>query len=83
MDFTSKEHSINWSLIVGDNGLGKTTILRCVAMSLCGTPSLMDDVEGEWLRTGKLSGEIYLETEPSTDNEQPFSVTTHCRYPRA
>lgn len=76
IDFRSTKDTVNWGLILGDNGLGKTTILRSIAMSLCGSYSLLDEIEGEWLRTGKLSGEIHIEAEPSTENELPFSVTT-------
>lgn len=76
IDFRSAGDVSNWGLILGDNGLGKTTILRSIAMSLCGTTSLLDEIEGEWLRTGERRGEIRLETEPSNKNEPPFSVTT-------
>lgn len=76
IDFHSAGDATNWVLILGDNGLGKTTILRSIAMSLCGTTNLLDETDGEWLRVGTRHGEIRLEVKPSNENERPFSVTT-------
>ena len=76
LNFSSTGDVTNLGLMLGDNGLGKTTILRSIAMSLCGTTSLLDEIEGQWLRTGERRGEIRLETEPSDSSEKAFSVTT-------
>ena len=63
-------------MILGDNALGKTTILRAIAMSLCGDPGLVNELEGEWLKSGKLEGTIQLDTRPSNKNEMPLSIKT-------
>ena len=53
----------NWSLIVGDNGQGKTTILRSLAVGLCdkeGASGLLLELHGEFLRRGKKRGAIEI-----------------------
>ena len=50
----------NWSLLVGDNGQGKTTILRSLAMGLCDddwAASLLSELDG-FLRWKKKEGSI-------------------------
>ena len=50
----------NWSLLVGDNGQGKTTILRSLAMGLCDddwAASLLSDLD-EFLRWKEKEGSI-------------------------
>ncbi len=50
-----------WTLLVGDNGVGKTTILQCIALCALG-PELADRVfrrPGDMLRTGTERG--YME----------------------
>ncbi|MFC1977866.1 AAA family ATPase [Chloroflexota bacterium] len=34
IDFMSSEGNENWTLILGNNGVGKTTLLRSIAMSV-------------------------------------------------
>ena len=49
----------NWSLLVGDNGQGKTTILRSLAMGLCDddwAAALRAELHGEFLRRGSRRG---------------------------
>lgn len=55
-------------LIAGDNGQGKTTILRCLAISLCdiwSAAGLLRELSGEFVREGHPSGsiEVTLENE--------------------
>ena len=79
MDFRSTKDVFSGGLILGDNGLGKTTILRSIAMSFCGKTSisgLVDELEGEWLRSGELQGAIQLEVKPDNKNERPFLIKT-------
>ena len=53
IDFRSAGGVGSWALILGDNGVGKSTILRSIAMSLSGSTSPLADVEVEWLKVGK------------------------------
>ena len=39
IDFRSSKHVRSWSIILGNNGLGKTTLLRCLALGLCDSSS--------------------------------------------
>ena len=51
----------SWSLFVGDNGQGKTTILRSLAMGLCDddwAAALRSELHGEFLRWGAKKGSI-------------------------
>ena len=54
----------NWSLIVGNNGQGKTTILRCLALGLCdesGASALLAELYGDILRENKEEEEGLIE----------------------
>ncbi len=70
LSFEDNEGSVkDWSLIVGDNGQGKTTILRSLAAGLCdkeGASALLLELYG-FLRQGAKRGsiEICLEDEDS------------------
>ena len=51
----------SWSLLAGDNGQGKTTILRSLAMGLCDddwAAALRSELHGEFLRRGSRKGSI-------------------------
>ncbi len=36
IEISTPKDSGHWAVIMGDNGVGKTTVLRCIAMGLCG-----------------------------------------------
>jgi len=43
-----------WTLLLGENGTGKSTVLRCIALLLCGRdalPDLLGPEPSEWIRT--------------------------------
>jgi len=79
INFSSTKGAYKWGVILGDNGLGKTTILRSIAMGLCGKESvsgLMDELYGEWIRTRKFRGKIRLELISEDKNEEHYSIIT-------
>ncbi len=54
-------------MIIGDNGVGKTTILRSIALGLSeqsGAAGLVDELEGNWIRLGEKEATIKIEIEP-------------------
>ena len=60
----SLELQPDWNVILGDNGVGKSTILKAIAACFCGK-----DVEayaGRLVRSGTTSGAIVLETARNT-----------------
>ena len=69
----------NWSLIVGDNGSGKTTILRSLALGLCdakGASALLEELYGDgFLRQGADKGEIKV-TLKDTQNSKEYTIKT-------
>ena len=59
--FESNDKIKNWSLFVGNNGQGKTTILRSLAIGLCekeGASALLAELHGSFLRNGEKNGFI-------------------------
>ena len=65
-------------LILGGNGMGKTTILRLIAMSLSGKSSasgLLDDMPGGVIRNKEKEGYVLLMLK-SDDGKQHFSIKT-------
>ncbi len=63
IDFTAPgetEKSRQWTCILGENGIGKSTILRSLALLMAGSetlPKLIDDPK-RWVRLGKKMGRI-------------------------
>jgi len=53
IDLSSEQGAKMWTLLLGDNGVGKTTVLRCIAMALMGPTNasgLLSELYGEWVR---------------------------------
>ena len=45
-----------WTLLLGENGTGKSTLLRCIASLLCGRdalPELLGRDPSSWIRSGQ------------------------------
>lgn len=51
----------NWAVLLGDNGVGKSTILRAIAVGIAGPDSA--DYAGRLVRVGKPSARIILTTD--------------------
>ena len=54
-----------WTLLLGENGTGKSTVLRCIALLLCGRdalPELLGPDPSDWIRsrrnTARISGVV-------------------------
>lgn len=65
IDLTSNDGAKKWLLAVGDNGVGKSSLLRSLAIGLCdltGASGLIQDTSGDFVRwgAGKATIEIDL-----------------------
>ncbi|MBV8582305.1 MAG: AAA family ATPase [Candidatus Eremiobacteraeota bacterium] len=58
--------SPGWNVILGDNGVGKSTILRAVALALCGDAQASSFAGKRLLRSGADSGQIQLQLDAVT-----------------
>lgn len=64
------EASPSWTLILGDNGTGKTTVLRCIALCLCdetGASGLLTELGGDMIRAGCDEAKIELTLSSRTE----------------
>ena len=55
----------SWNLLLGDNGVGKSTILRAIALSVAG--KLAGGSAAKLLKVGSTSGQITLRTDSGTE----------------
>ena len=79
LSFEENEGDIkDWSLIVGDNGRGKTTILRSLAVGLCdkeGASGLLLELHGGFLRQGADKGSIEVCLKDTDDKK--YTIRTN------
>lgn len=69
LDFSGDEFDPGWSVITGDNGAGKTALLRAIAIAALGpdqSRSLVPDLRG-WTRHGSKDGTVSVEVLPHHD----------------
>ena len=67
--------SPSWTLIVGENGTGKTTVLRCIALCLCDetrASGLFTELQGDLIRHGRKEAKIKV-----TLTSQANAATKH------
>lgn len=74
-----------WTTILGDNGTGKTTVMRCIAMGLCDksdVSGLLQDIygawlsEGEWMSKTEKEGVLRVDFSGEALSDKPFIKTT-------
>jgi predicted ATPase len=78
IELVNSDNVTRGCVILGDNGMGKTTILRSIAMSLSGESSaagLLDQIEGGWIRNDVAEGHVIL-TLRSDDGNNEYIVKT-------
>ncbi len=66
----------SWTLLLGDNGTGKTSLLRCIALCLCNKTSatgLLTELTGSFIRDGYNEAEIVLAL---SDGQVDYEIKT-------
>ena len=62
LDFVGENHRTRkWTLLLGENGTGKSTLLRCIALLLCGRdalPELLGQDPSDWIRSSRKTARI-------------------------
>ena len=72
----------SWTLLLGDNGMGKTSLLRSIAMCLCdqtGASGLLTELSGNVIRYGCEKAEIELQLVSATKPNETYTITTTFR----
>jgi energy-coupling factor transporter ATP-binding protein EcfA2 len=76
--FDKLELNLNaeWNILLGDNGVGKSTILKAIALAICGKDA--QPYAARLIRSGQESGLIILETDRNTVYEtRIFNTNGH------
>ena len=69
---------ILWTVILGDNSVGKSTLLKCIALGLCDETSaaaLMKESSGEFLRNNEVEGSIKIILNEKFENKKYEIIT--------
>ncbi len=79
IDFSEAESTRLWSVILGDNAAGKTTILRSIALGLCRegeAMALLEELEGDFIKKGEDEAHIFIKLKDVNDHTQPIEIST-------
>jgi energy-coupling factor transporter ATP-binding protein EcfA2 len=81
LDFHQHDRLQRWTMLLGDNAVGKSTLLKSLALGLCNeseAAALIQAMPGEILREGTTDGfiTIHLMDESQTEQTKPYTITT-------
>jgi predicted ATPase len=73
-----------WTMLLGDNAIGKSTLLKCIALGLCNASDAaaltrISDMNSEFIRTGETEGSITIELQRgklSKNSRKKYVITT-------
>jgi predicted ATPase len=73
-----------WTMLLGDNAIGKSTLLKCIALGLCNASDAaaltrISDMNSEFIRTGETQGSIAIELQReklSKNSGKKYTITT-------
>jgi predicted ATPase len=73
-----------WTMLLGDNAIGKSTLLKCIALGLCNTSDAaaltrISDMNSEFIRAGETEGSITIELQRgklSKNSRKKYIITT-------
>jgi len=73
-----EKKTILWTMVIGNNSAGKTTLLRSIALGLCHESDanyLMKEIPGSLIRRGEKEGQIRV-TLRKEDTDKIYTITT-------
>jgi predicted ATP-binding protein involved in virulence len=73
-----------WTMLLGDNAIGKSTLLKCIALGLCNASDAaaltrISDMNSEFVRAGETQGSITIELQRgklSKNSRKKYTITT-------
>jgi predicted ATPase len=73
-----------WTMLLGDNAIGKSTLLKCIALGLCNASDAaaltrISDMNSEFIREGETEGSIIIELQRgklSKNSRKKYTITT-------
>jgi predicted ATP-binding protein involved in virulence/nucleoside phosphorylase len=78
VDFDETEQSDRWTMILGDNAIGKSTLLKSIALGLCNESdavALIKEMSGEFVRKGAEEGYIKIHLRENKEVKWPKKYT--------
>jgi predicted ATP-binding protein involved in virulence len=73
-----------WTMLLGDNAIGKSTLLKCIALGLCNASDAaaltrISDMNSEFIRAGETQGSITIELQRGKllkKTSKKYTITT-------